>query len=129
MKRRKCILLLAMFMAVIALSFSTQAAKIKLNKKFVNVMQGKTVQLKVKGTKAKVKWSSENKKIATVNKKGLVKAKNVGVTRIFAKVGNKKLSCAIGVTEIPPSERYPSITVPEPEQPGHPDDSISLISE
>lgn len=44
-------------------------SKIRLNKKKVTVAVGKKVKLKVKGTKKKVKWSSSNKKKATVLKK------------------------------------------------------------
>lgn len=50
-------------------------AKVKLNKKKLVLTVGKKAKLKVKGTKKKVKWSSSKKKIATVTKKGVVKAK------------------------------------------------------
>ena len=56
-------------------------------------------QLKVKNLKKKqkVKWKSSKKKIATVSKKGLVRAKKIGITKIVAKVGKKKLVCHVRV--------------------------------
>ena len=75
---------------------SHAASKIKISKKSVITNKGKTVRLKVKGTSKKVRWSSSNKKVATV-KKGRVKAKNTGKVTITAKVGKKKLRCKVRV--------------------------------
>lgn len=72
-------------------------AKVKLNKKKVTLRVGKTVKLKVKGTKKKVTWKSNKKKVATVNKKGKVTAKKVGTAKITAKVAGKKLVCKVTV--------------------------------
>lgn len=49
----------------------------KLNKKTITLRAGAKKQLKVKNLKKKqkVKWKSSKKKIATVSKKGLVRAK------------------------------------------------------
>lgn len=58
---------------------------------------GKTVTLKLKNNKKKIKWSSSNKKVATVTKKGKVKGKKVGKATITAKVGKKKYKCKINV--------------------------------
>ena len=58
---------------------------------------GKKAKLKVKGTKKKVKWSSSKKKIATVTKKGVVKAKKKGTAKIVAKIGKKKYTCKVVV--------------------------------
>lgn len=73
------------------------AKKPKLNKTSVKIKVGKTVKLKLKNNKKKVKWSSANKKIATVNKTGLVKAKKKGKTRIIAKIRKKKYVCKVTV--------------------------------
>ena len=72
-------------------------AKIKISKKKLTLTVGQKKKLKVKGTKKKVKWSSKNKKIATVTKKGVVKAKKKGTTKIIAKVGKKKYTCKVKV--------------------------------
>ena len=98
----KRISIVAIMIAVViafmpALGGSAHAASVKLNKKTVYLTKGKTVKLKVKGTKAKVKWKSSNKKIATVSKSGKVKAKKTGKCTITAKVKGKKLKCKIYV--------------------------------
>ena len=77
-----------------------EAAKApKLNKKTITLRAGAKKQLKVKNLKKKqkVKWKSSKKKIATVSKKGLVRAKRIGITKIVAKVGKKKLVCHVRV--------------------------------
>lgn len=78
------------------------AGKVKLNKTKVSLMVGKTVTLKLKGTKKKIKWTSKNKSIATVSAKGKVKAKKVGSTKIIAKVSGKKYSCKVTVIQKKP---------------------------
>lgn len=75
------------------------AAKVKLNKTKLTIDKGETYQLKVKNTKKKVTWSSKNKSIATVNKKGVVKGRKAGTTTITAKVGKKKYACKVTVQE------------------------------
>ena len=69
----------------------------QLNKKKLVLTVGKKAKLKVKGTKKKVKWSSSKKKIATVTKKGVVKAKKKGTAKIVAKIGKKKYTCKVVV--------------------------------
>ena len=73
------------------------ASKVKLNKKKVTLYVGKSTTLKVKGTKKKVKWSSNKKSVATVSSKGKVKAKKKGTATITAKVGKKKYKCKVTV--------------------------------
>ena len=93
-------LLTRLFIAMLILTFTptmnTQAkAKIKLNKTKISLQRGKTYTLKVKGTKKKVKWSSNKKTIATVTRKGKVTAKKQAV--ITAKIGKKKYKCKVKV--------------------------------
>lgn len=77
------------------------AAKVRLSKTKLTITKGSKKQLKVKGTKAKVKWKSSNKKIASVSGKGIVKAKKTGKATITATVkakGKKKrLTCKVTV--------------------------------
>lgn len=86
----------------------------RIKKLFLNVKQkkmfiGSTFQLKVKQVKPvqaakKVKWTSTNKAVATVNKKGLVKAKKIGTAQVTAtSKGNKKVKakCKIVVAVKP----------------------------
>ena len=74
-----------------------KTAKPRLNKKKVTLYVGKSVRLKVKGTKKKAKWKSSNKKVAAVSSKGKVSAKKKGTARITAKIGKKKLVCRVTV--------------------------------
>ncbi len=87
-------------------SVPTEAAKKpKLNYKKVTLPVGKTVTLKVKRAKGKVKWKTNKKKIATVTKKGKVKAKKVGTAKITAKVAKKKYTCKVTVIGLNASEQ------------------------
>lgn len=74
-----------------------EKAKVKLNKTKATLYTGQTLELKVEGMTKKVKWSSSNKKIASVTNKGIVTAKKVGTATIFAKVDNKTYKCKITV--------------------------------
>jgi len=76
--------------------FTAQAAA-KLNKTKATIYNGKTLQLKVKGTTKAVRWSSSNDKVAKVSQKGLVTAKKVGKATITANVGTKKYTCKVTV--------------------------------
>ena len=74
-----------------------QASSIKISKTKYTMNKGEKYTLKIKGTKKSVKWSSSNKKIATINSKGKVTAKKKGTVTITAKVGSKKYKCKIKV--------------------------------
>lgn len=66
-------------------------AKIKLSASSKTLTVGEKLTLKVKGTKKKVKvtWKSSKKSVATVSKKGVVKAKKAGTAKITAKIKGK----------------------------------------
>lgn len=93
------VLCLVLFITMFASPSQSMAkkTKVKLNKKKVTLYVGKSVRLKVKGTKKKAKWKSSSKKVATVSSKGTVKAKKKGKAKITAKVGKKKLVCRVTV--------------------------------
>lgn len=78
-------------------ALESYAASIKLNKKTITITKGKTYQLKVLGTKKKVKWSSGKKSIASVTSKGKVTGKNKGTTFIYAKINKKTYKCKVKV--------------------------------
>ena len=82
----------------------------RLSSKKIVLQVGKTKKLKVKNKPAGVKvvWKSSKKKVATVSKKGKVKAKKPGKTTITAKVGKKKYKCKVIV------KRKNSIKVTKP---------------
>ncbi|MCI8326164.1 MAG: hypothetical protein HFI37_00135 [Lachnospiraceae bacterium] len=79
------------------------ATGISLNKKSATIVKGKTVTLRATVTPAgatnkTVKWSTSNKKIATVDKNGKVKGVAKGTAKITATThNNKKVTCKITV--------------------------------
>ena len=79
-------------------SEDTPTEEIKLNKQTASVKIGKSVKLSLQGTDAKVKWSSGNKKIATVSENGVVKGKCEGSTKIKATADGETYICQITVT-------------------------------
>ena len=103
--KKKGIKSLALLLALIfAIGFSPVTnveakAAPRLNYKKVTLVQGKKKRLKVRNLKKgkKVKWYSTKKSVATVNKKGIVKAKKKGKAYIVAKVGKKKYRCKVTV--------------------------------
>lgn len=97
MKRWKkiSVILLAMIMAL-AMAVPVSAATVKINKTKVTICTGQTMQLKMVGTKAKPKWSS-NSRNAIVNSAGKVTAKARGTATITAKIGKKSYRCLVTV--------------------------------
>lgn len=97
---KTCVFFLIAFIltsGILSASCEVQAASPKLNYKSATMWVGDRLQLKVKNTKEKIKWSSNKKMIATVSAKGKVKAKKAGKVVITAKVGSKKYQCKIVV--------------------------------
>lgn len=97
MKRNKKILtVITILLLIVCMAVPISAAG-KINKKKATLKVGQTLQLKVTGTKGKVKWKSSKKSVATVSSKGRVKAKKKGSATITAKVGKKKYTCKVTV--------------------------------
>lgn len=77
---------------------SSKLKKITMSSAKASVYKGQTKQLKVvkapESAKAEIKWTSSDKKVATVSKTGLVKGVKAGTVKIkaTAKVGKKTLS-------------------------------------
>ena len=69
----------------------------KLNRRTATIKNGKTVSFKVTGTKKTVTFTSDDKSIATVNSKGLVKGIKAGKTSIRIKIGDKSYVCEVTV--------------------------------
>ena len=96
-KRILCIIMsLVLLFTVVPVSAK---AKPRMNKKTVYMSTADKVKLKVLNNKKKVKWTSSNKKVARVSKKGTVTPRWFGKTTITAKFGKKKLKCKVYVKE------------------------------
>lgn len=106
-KLKKVLISVLMFTLIVTFSdipaFSNtavaQAATIKMTPKALSLEVGQTEQLIVKGTKKKITWSTSNKAVATVSKKGKVTAVAEGTAIITAKAAGKKLTCTVTVTD------------------------------
>ena len=106
-KGKKSLVLLLIFAMALSLFPQTAYAakkKVKLNKKSVTVNVGKTVKIKLKNNKKKVKWSSSKKSVVSVSS-GKVKGIKAGTAYIYAKVGKRTLKCKVTVKEPDKSKR------------------------
>lgn len=76
-----------------------EAAGVSLSEKAVTMAPATTKTLKLNGAVAKkVKWTSNNKKVATVSSKGKVTARTKGTAKIKAAYKKKKYTCTVTVT-------------------------------
>lgn len=120
MKQMKKLLAFVLAFAMIITIYQPSAAyaatkKTRLNAKTMTLQVGQKKTLKVKnaGKKAKLKWSSNKKSIATVSKKGVVKAVKAGNAVVTCKVTIKngkttKLTCKVAVKK---TAKVTSLTV------------------
>lgn len=99
MKKNRLFFSLSMtLVASMVMQTPIQAAKTpKLSKKSVSICIGDSAKLQMKNTKKSATWKSKNKKIVTVNKKGKIKAKKSGSTKVIAKVEKKNYKCEVTV--------------------------------
>ncbi len=91
-----------------------KASKITLSSKTLSLSKGKYRQLNAslsKGATDTVTWSSSNKKVATVDKNGVITARKKGTATITAKTsGGKKAVCKVTVT-VPADDIYLTTSV------------------
>ncbi len=88
-------MLMAVMLVMAAMPLQVEAKGAHLNKTKITITEGDTAKLKVSGASGNIKWSSSKNSVATVNKKGVIKAKNEGTTIIKAKINNKVLKCKV----------------------------------
>lgn len=69
----------------------------KLNTAAIRLEVGHRKKIVVTGGTGKIKWSSTNPSVATVNASGTVTARNAGTVKIYAIQNRKKLSCKVTV--------------------------------
>lgn len=83
------------------------ATSVKLNKKSVTIVKGKTAKITAtvspsNATDKKVTWKSSNTKVATVDSTGKITAKDAGTATITATTSNsKKATCKVTVNTPP----------------------------
>ena len=87
-----------------------------INKKSLTIYRGGAFRLTVKYPTSKVKWTSSNKKVATVNSKGTVVAKKNGKATITAAMRGRKLRCSV-VVKSAPTQSTPTPSTPAPATP------------
>lgn len=96
MKKRilSLVLILALATSVFAGNVSAAKKKVVLSKKTVSLEMGKSVKLKLKNNKKKVKWTTDKKKVVKLSKKSkkgvTIKALKEGKAKVTAKIGNSQ---------------------------------------
>lgn len=95
--KKALVMVLALAMVLTCAMVTPVQAAGKLNKKSVSIYETETVSLTVKGVKS-VTWKTSNKKIATVDKKGLVKGVKKGTCTVTAKDTKTKAAYSCKVT-------------------------------
>lgn len=103
-KAKKLLLLLAMVLSLIAPAnvpllgtLETASAAVRLNYQQLTLTKGQSRKLSVQGTARSAKWSSSNKSVASVTKKGVVTGNRVGTVVITAKILKKKYTCKVTI--------------------------------
>lgn len=74
-------------------------SNISISKTSTTIEVGIQTTLKIKGTKEKVFWESENPEIATVDASGVVRGMEAGTAKILANVGDNTYTCNVKVEE------------------------------
>lgn len=98
MKKAMVTMMMVVFAAMLLMVAPVQAAsKTKTTKVTMKAGQSKTLRVKTAG----VKWSSSNKAIVSVNKKGKIVARRAGKAKITAKYGKKKAVFVVTVKSTP----------------------------
>ena len=101
----------------------TAVSKIKIGKTEASLNAGESLTLKAKVTAGKaackkVAWTSSNKKVATVTKKGVVQAKSAGTATITVKAidgSGKKASCKVTVNDSVVTNNLVSMDIVNPQ--------------
>lgn len=95
--KKALVMVLALAMVLTCAMVTPVQAAGKLNKKSVSIYETETVSMTVKGVKS-VTWKTSDKKIATVDKKGLVKGVKKGTCTVTAKDTKTKAAYSCKVT-------------------------------
>ena len=98
-KKIACLYLVAglLISGILGMGVSAQKKKTVISSKKLILSVGQKKKLKVKKKNQTVKWSSGNKKVATVTAKGVVKGLRKGTATITVKSGSKKMICKVTI--------------------------------
>ena len=83
-----------------AASKKAKSLSLAVKKATLTVGDKLTLKAAVKPKNVKIKWSSSKKSVASVSKKGIVKAKKAGSAKVTAKAGKKKVTCKVIVKSV-----------------------------
>ena len=83
-----------------ATSKNVKSLSLSVSKASLSVGDTLTLKVTVKPKSVKAKWTSSKKSVATVSKKGVVKAKKAGIAKITVKAGKKKATCKVTVKKV-----------------------------
>ncbi|MCR5690771.1 MAG: prolyl oligopeptidase family serine peptidase [Eubacterium sp.] len=81
-------------------TFKVTVESPKISKKSASLEIGDTTQVKIKGTKRKVKWKTSDEAVAEVSSKGEITAVYSGEASVYAKLGKKKYTCKVTVATV-----------------------------
>ena len=126
---RKALAVLVIFTLLISgmVTGPIALAKIKLNRKQVTIAVGSSVQLKLKGTKKKPKWSTSDDSIVDVSNKGKILGIHPGKAVVTAKLKKKNYHCVVTVKNADDVSTPTSAPVTEPTPvPGTTSDPITM---
>lgn len=98
--KKVCCMFILLLLILLGNYIIEAASTIKLNCNKLLLTEGKTYQMKIKGSKGKVSWTSSNKRVAIVSKKGRIRAKKAGKSIITAKIKGKKFRCKLTVRKV-----------------------------
>ena len=108
-------MLFSMIFSILLMSQSAMA-KERINKKKIVILKGQSVTLSVLETKKKVRWSSSDKKVVSVSKKGKINGKAIGKAIVYAKTSNGIYKCKVTVEDPKLSAKKITLKVNETRQ-------------
>lgn len=103
--KRICVALLVLCFTTGMTDVAAEAA-VKLNRTSVKIEKNDTILLKLKGRHGKASWKSSNKRVAVVNKKGKVTARNKGIAVVSCTVDGKTYKCHVTVMKPKATEAH-----------------------
>lgn len=75
----------------------TASAAVRIDRSKTTIFIGQTQRLNLTGTAKRAKWSSTDRSVVTVNKKGKVTGRKEGTATVTAKISRKKYTCRVTV--------------------------------